>query len=108
MDDWRKAEVGERQVALTFKRGTGTNAAPRAQDPGCCSVFIVRLHAWRYATHSSTDDELHVLLQTVFTRLMKLLTRRGVLIEEMGQIYLAETMTTVRRRAPYGRGRLQR
>ena len=37
-----------------------------------------------------TDDELHALLQTVITRLMKLLTRRGVLVEEMGQTYLAE------------------
>jgi hypothetical protein len=36
------------------------------------------------------DDELHELLQTVIARLMKLLTRRGVLIEEMGQTYLAE------------------
>jgi hypothetical protein len=37
-----------------------------------------------------TDDELHVLLQTVIARLMKLLARRGVLIEDMGQTYLAE------------------
>jgi len=37
-----------------------------------------------------TDDELYALLQTVITRLMKMLTRRGVLIEEMGQTYLAE------------------
>jgi hypothetical protein len=37
-----------------------------------------------------TDDELHALLQTVIARLMKLLTRRGVLVEEMGQTYLAE------------------
>jgi hypothetical protein len=36
-----------------------------------------------------TDDELHALLQTVIGRLMKMLTRRGVLIEEMGQTYLA-------------------
>jgi hypothetical protein len=35
-------------------------------------------------------DELHGQLQTVITRLMKMLTRRGVLIEEMGQTYLAE------------------
>jgi hypothetical protein len=41
-------------------------------------------------TGALSDDELHALLQTVITRLMKLLTRRGVLIEEMGQIYLAE------------------
>ena len=37
-----------------------------------------------------SDDELHALLQTVITRLMKLLTRRGVLVEDMGQAYLAE------------------
>ena len=29
-----------------------------------------------------TEDELHSLLHTVITRLMKMLTRRGVLIEE--------------------------
>jgi hypothetical protein len=34
---------------------------------------------------ASTDDELHALLQTVIARLMKMLTLRGVLIEEMGQ-----------------------
>ena len=28
-----------------------------------------------------TDDELHALLQTVITRLMKMLTRRGALVE---------------------------
>jgi hypothetical protein len=32
-----------------------------------------------------SDDELHTLLQTLITRLMKLLTRRGVLVEGMGQ-----------------------
>ena len=37
-----------------------------------------------------TDDELHALLQTVITRLMKMLTRRGVLVEDMGQTYVAE------------------
>jgi hypothetical protein len=31
-----------------------------------------------------SDDELHALLHTVITRLMKMLTRRGALIEEMG------------------------
>jgi hypothetical protein len=35
-------------------------------------------------------DELHALLQTVIGGLMKMLTRRGVLLEEMGQTYLAE------------------
>ena len=40
---------------------------------------------------SPTDDEMHALLRTLITRLMKLLTRRGVLVEEMGQPhYLAE------------------
>jgi hypothetical protein len=37
-----------------------------------------------------TDDELQALLQTVISRLMKMLTRRAVLVEEMGQTYLAE------------------
>ena len=37
-----------------------------------------------------SNDELHALLHTVITRLMKMLTRRGVLIEEMGQTYLAD------------------
>ena len=37
-----------------------------------------------------TDDELHASLQTLITRLTKLLTRRGVLVEDMGQTYLAE------------------
>ncbi|NUZ05903.1 transposase [Piscinibacter koreensis] len=37
-----------------------------------------------------TDDELHALLQTAIARLMKMLTRRGVLVEDMGQTYLAE------------------
>ena len=37
-----------------------------------------------------TDDELHALLQTLIIRLMKLLMRRGVLVEDMGQTYLAE------------------
>ncbi|MCA3181376.1 MAG: transposase [Burkholderiales bacterium] len=39
---------------------------------------------------SPTDDELHALLQSVIERLMKMLTRRGVLVEDMGQTYLAE------------------
>jgi hypothetical protein len=42
------------------------------------------------ADGAPADDELHSLLQTVIVRLMKMLTRRGMLIEEMGQTYLAE------------------
>ncbi len=37
-----------------------------------------------------TADEPNALLQTRIARPMKLLTRRGLLIEEMGQTYLAE------------------
>ena len=40
-----------------------------------------------------TDDELDALLHTVIARLMKMLTRRGVLVEDMGQTYLAEPDT---------------
>ena len=37
-----------------------------------------------------SDDELHALLQTIIAQQMKMLTRRGVLMEDMGQTYLAE------------------
>jgi hypothetical protein len=37
-----------------------------------------------------TDEELHELLHTVIARLMKMLTRRGVLVEDTGQSWLAE------------------
>ena len=37
-----------------------------------------------------TDDELHALLHTVIARLMKMFTRRGVLVEDTGQSWLAE------------------
>lgn len=36
------------------------------------------------------DDELHALLQAVIVRLMKMLTRCGVLVEDTGQTYLVE------------------
>ena len=38
-----------------------------------------------------TDDGLHAQLQTIIARLMKMLTRRGVLVENMGQTHLAES-----------------
>ena len=37
-----------------------------------------------------SDEELHALLWSVITRLMKVPTRRGVLVEDMGQTNLAE------------------
>jgi hypothetical protein len=33
---------------------------------------------------SPTDDEVHALLHTLIARLMKMLTRRGVVVEDMG------------------------
>jgi Putative transposase len=39
---------------------------------------------------SLTDDEVRALLQTLIARLMKMLTRRGVLVQDMGKTYLAE------------------
>jgi hypothetical protein len=42
------------------------------------------------AAYAPTDDELHALLQMLMARLTKLLTRRGALVEDMGQPYLAE------------------
>jgi len=37
-----------------------------------------------------TDEEPHALLRTVIARRMKMLTRWGVLVEDMGQTWLAE------------------
>jgi len=37
-----------------------------------------------------TDDELHAMLHKVITQLMKMLARRGVLVEDMGQTHLHE------------------
>ena len=34
---------------------------------------------------ASTNQRLYALMQTVIARFMKMLTRRGVLVEEMGQ-----------------------
>ena len=45
------------------------------------------------AAVAPTDEELHALRQTVTARFMKILTRRGVLAEEMGQTWLAEPYT---------------
>ncbi len=37
-----------------------------------------------------TDEALQAVLHKIITRMMKLLTRRGVLIEEQGQTYMAD------------------
>ena len=37
-----------------------------------------------------TDEALQAVLHKIITRLMKLLTRRGVLVEEQGQTYMAD------------------
>ena len=38
-----------------------------------------------------SDEAWHALLQTIIARLMQMLTRRGVLVQDMGQAYLAES-----------------
>ena len=55
----------------------------------------MRQRARRVDRHTSkatavADDEPHALLQTIIARLMKLLTRRRLPVEETGQTYLAE------------------
>jgi hypothetical protein len=47
-----------------------------------------------------TKEGLHELLQTVTARLMKLLTRRGVLLEDDGQSTLAEPETDAEEARP--------
>ena len=52
-----------------------------------------------------TDYELHALLQTFITWLMKLLTRRGVLVEDMGRPTWPSPTPTQTRRGRCGRCR---
>jgi hypothetical protein len=40
-------------------------------------------------TSEPTDDRLNALLQTIIARLMKMLSRQGVLVADMGRICLA-------------------
>ncbi len=47
-------------------------------------------NAASWPTALPTGDEVHALLQAIITRLMKMLTRRGVLVEDMGRTCLAE------------------
>jgi len=57
---------------------------------------------------SPIDDEVHELLQIIVARLMKMITRRGVLVEDMSQTYLAEpdgVGEDARPAAAAGRGR---
>ena len=47
-----------------------------------------------------TIEELHALLAKIITRIMRLLTRQGFLIEEQGMTYLAEADRDQRAFAP--------
>ena len=57
------------------------------------------------AVPAPTDEALQAVLQTVITRMMKLLTRRGVLVEEQGRPTWPTTTATRTRRARSGRCR---
>ncbi|MFM8766626.1 MAG: transposase zinc-binding domain-containing protein, partial [Rubrivivax sp.] len=115
-----KAEPGHKQSSGLFVPGEGPGHWPGAackaeeghggavtliQRFGSAANLNIHLHClvldgvYRCGADGSpafieadapTDDELHALLQTVIARLMKMLTRRGVLVEDMGQTYLAE------------------
>ena len=91
-------------VGLKGEEGHG-GAVTLIQRFGSAANFTIHLHClvldevyWCGADGAAvfieasapTDDELHAMLQTVITRLMKMLTRRGVLVEDMGQTWLAE------------------
>ena len=46
-----------------------------------------------HSVRAPSAEQLHILLNQIIRRVMKLLTRKGYLIEEHGMIYLAETDT---------------
>ena len=51
-------------------------------DPEGEPVFVV--------VPAPTDESLQTVLHKIITRMMKLLTRKGVLVEEQGQTYMAD------------------
>jgi len=60
------------------------------------------------AVPAPTDDELQALLHRIITRLMKMLTRRGVLVEEEGGDRATWPMSTPIRMRPARSGRCRR
>ena len=40
--------------------------------------------------HAPSDEALQAVLNKIITRMMKLLTRRGALVEEQGATYMAD------------------
>lgn len=51
-------------------------------DADCVPAFV--------ETAAPTDEELHALLQILIARLMKMLGRKGALVEELEQTWLAD------------------
>ena len=62
---------------MHFKTVTGLPANLNFPPSADCVPVFVELAV-------PTDDELHALLQNLIAQLIKLLTRRGLLVEEMG------------------------
>ena len=74
-------------VAATLSDSVKTSGV-RAAGRAIC--FKRPLSAKRRQKGAPTRDELDALLHTIMARLMKMLTRRSVLVEDMGQTWLAE------------------
>ena len=84
-DDHRVAHNLEQHHAAVFPKGTiSSRERPLLSRCGADGVptFV--------EAGAPTDEQLHALLQTSIAGLMKMLTRRGVRVEDLGQAYLAE------------------
>ena len=75
-----------------------TNQRPHAGTGQAMGVVVSdpAAHSVRRASRAPTDDELKGLLDKLIVRVMKMLTRRGDLVEEQGMTYGATESSSAR------------
>jgi hypothetical protein len=92
-DAWRRADEGQGGAVTLIQRfGSAANLNIHLHCLVLDGVYRCAADGAPAFVEAGTlsDDELHALLQMTIARLMKMLTRRGVLVEDMGQTYLGE------------------
>ena len=88
----KRAQAATGTVTLIQRFGSAANLNIHLH----CLVLDGVYHTTEGATvfqsvRAPSAEQLHILLHQIIKRVMKLLTRRGYLIEEQGRVYLAET-----------------
>jgi hypothetical protein len=100
----RRPRAGARQGDCDASREADSGAVTLIQRFGSAANLNIHLHClmldgvYRHTDGEPvfvevappSDEALQAALQRIITRILKLLTRRGVLIEEQGQTYMAD------------------